>query len=57
MPFKSKAQVKFLYSNHPKIAKEFAEHTPSIKALPEKKSRRKTKEAKYSKSTGISIRG
>ena len=46
MPFKSKAQARYMFSQHPKIAKEFAEHTPSIKALPEKKSKRKTKEAK-----------
>ena len=37
MPFKSKAQVKFMFAKHPKIAKEFASKTPSIKALPEKK--------------------
>ena len=27
MPFKSRAQQKFLYSQKPEIAKEFAEHT------------------------------
>ena len=35
MPLKSKAQARFLFANHPKIAKEFAAKTPSIKALPQ----------------------
>ncbi len=35
MPFKSKAQVGYMFANHPKIAKEFAAHTPSIKKLPQ----------------------
>jgi hypothetical protein len=34
MPFKSKAQAKYMFANKPKIAKEFASKTPSIKALP-----------------------
>ncbi len=36
MPFKSKAQAKYMFANHPKIAKEFASETKSIKALPQK---------------------
>lgn len=36
MPFKSQAQAKYMFSQHPKIAKEFASHTKSIKALPKK---------------------
>lgn len=36
-PLKSKAQAKYLFAKHPKIAKEFASHTKSIKALPEHK--------------------
>lgn len=35
MPFKSKAQAKYMFAKHPKIAKEFASKTPSISALPE----------------------
>lgn len=35
MPFKSKAQARYLFATHPKIAKEFAAITPSIKSLPE----------------------
>lgn len=34
MPFKSKAQAKYMFAKHPKIAKEFAAKTPSIKTLP-----------------------
>lgn len=36
MPFKSKAQAKFMFAKHPKMAKEFAAATPSIKDLPNK---------------------
>ena len=37
MPFKSKAQQAFLFSQHPEVAEEFAEHTPksSYKKMPE----------------------
>jgi hypothetical protein len=35
MPFKSRAQQKYLFATNPEVAKEFAEHTPNIKALPE----------------------
>ena len=36
MPFKSKAQARYLYAKEPKVAKEFASKTKSIKKLPEK---------------------
>lgn len=36
-PFKSKAQAKYMFAEHPKIAKEFSKKTKSIKALPTKK--------------------
>lgn len=36
MPFKSKAQQKWMFANDPKMAKKWAKHTPNIKALPEK---------------------
>ena len=36
MPFKSKAQARKLFATNPKVAKEFASKTRSIKALPEK---------------------
>lgn len=41
MPFKSKAQARFMFAKHPKIAKRFAKETPSIKTLPNKKKRKK----------------
>lgn len=37
MPFKSKAQMRFMFANHPKIAMEFAAKTKDMKKLPEKK--------------------
>jgi hypothetical protein len=36
MPFKSKAQMGWMYANHPEMAKEWSEHTPKGKDLPEK---------------------
>lgn len=36
MPFKSKAQAKYMYAKHPQMANEFAEKTPSMAKLPEK---------------------
>lgn len=35
MPFKSKAQQRFMFAKHPEIAQEFAQETPSIKSLPQ----------------------
>ncbi len=37
MPFKSKAQQKFLYSHLPEVAEKFADHTPkkAYEKLPE----------------------
>lgn len=34
MPFKSKAQQKYLYANEPGVAKEYSEHTPKGATLP-----------------------
>jgi hypothetical protein len=36
MPFRSKAQMRFLYAKHPVIAKRWAKETPSIKQLPKR---------------------
>ena len=36
MPFKSKAQARYLFSQEPGVAKEFASKTPSVKKLPER---------------------
>lgn len=43
MPFKSKAQQKFMYANHPKIAKEFSKgmSKKDFKKLPNKKKGKK----------------
>ena len=46
MPFKSQAQRKFLFAKHPRIAKEFAAHTPDIKSLPEHVSGKKNSHMK-----------
>jgi hypothetical protein len=35
MPFKSKAQQRFMFSQHPEMAKEWADKTPDISKLPE----------------------
>lgn len=36
MPFKSKAQQRYMFSEHPRIAERWAEHTPDMKDLPER---------------------
>ena len=43
MPFKSVAQRKFLYSQKPEIAAEFAAHTPKGAKLPKKVKKTKKK--------------
>jgi len=37
MPFQSKAQMKYLYANEPKVANEFSKKTDNFADLPEKK--------------------
>lgn len=37
MPFKSKAQVAWMFANKPEMAKEFASKTKDFDKLPEKK--------------------
>lgn len=39
MPFKSQAQRRFMYSQHPEMAKKWEKHTPKGKKLPEKVSK------------------
>ncbi len=41
MPFKSKAQAKWMFSHKPKMAKEWASKTKSIKSLPKKVKKKK----------------
>lgn len=45
MPFKSQAQRKWMYSTHPKMAKEWEDHTPKGKKLPTRKKKMKKKTA------------
>jgi hypothetical protein len=47
MPFKSKAQQRFMFAQHPKLAKEFASDMTKkeLEDLPEKKKKKKTLEA------------
>lgn len=42
MPFRSKAQQRFMFARHPKIAKKWAKHTSAkqFKKLPARKKRR-----------------
>lgn len=49
MPFKSKAQQKWMFANKPEMAKEWASETPDIKKLPKKVKKKKPK-AKNKKS-------
>jgi hypothetical protein len=50
MPFKSAAQQRFMFSQHPEMAKRWAKETPNIKNLPEKVSSRHS--AKKNKGKG-----
>lgn len=43
LPFRSKAQRRFLFAQHPRIARRFARHTPQGASLPERKKKRKRK--------------
>jgi hypothetical protein len=50
MPFKSKAQQKFMFATMPKTAKRWADETPSIKSLPAKvKTKAKKKASRKAK--------
>lgn len=42
MPFKSKAQRRWMYANDPKMAAEWQEHTKKGTKLPEKVAKKKT---------------
>lgn len=37
MPFQSKAQQRYMFSQHPEIAKRWADETPDMKHLPDHK--------------------
>ena len=40
MPFKSKAQQRWMFAKHPKMAKRWAKETKSMKRLPARKKKR-----------------
>jgi len=40
MPFKSKAQARYMFAKMPETAKKWAEHTPNLRALPDKLGRK-----------------
>jgi len=43
MPFLSDSQRRWMFANHPEIAKEWAKETPNIKNLPEHVTKKKKK--------------
>ena len=43
MPFKSKAQQKYMFATMPKTAKKWAKETPNIKLLPKKAAKKRNK--------------
>lgn len=55
MPFKSEAQRKYLYANHPEVAKEFAEHTPKNAKLPKRVSKKSSTKPKRKKGTPFHV--
>jgi len=52
MPFKSKAQQRWMYANKPDMAKKWSDHTSDHKSLPEK-----AKKKKKEKKTAVSELG
>jgi len=49
MPFKSKAQARYLFAREPEVAKRWAKETPSMKKLPEKKGSQSAAETRRKK--------
>jgi hypothetical protein len=45
MPFKSQAQRRWMYANHPEMAEEWSEHTPKGAKLPERVKHKKAENA------------
>ncbi len=43
MPFKSKAQARYMFAKKPELAEEFAEATPNIKKLPNHVKKKRSK--------------
>ncbi len=46
MPFKSEAQRRFMYANHPKMAAEWQAATPKGKKLPAKVHKKKKRKGR-----------
>lgn len=46
MPFKSKAQMRWMFANHPAMAHRWAHETEDIKGLTEKLARKRKKKRK-----------
>jgi hypothetical protein len=55
MPFKSKAQRRYMYANLPKIAKRWSKHTPKGKKLPEHVKESSMKDAIESKDVSYNL--
>ncbi len=53
MPFKSKAQQRWMFKNKPEMAKEWADETPDIKGLPERKGKKKASDGWHRSSRGV----
>ncbi len=49
MPFKSKAQQRWMFANEPAMAKRWADHTPSFKSLPARAGKGKKKKKSRTK--------
>jgi hypothetical protein len=46
MPFKSKAQQKYMFATMPETAKKWAKETPNMKRLPKKAARKPQRRGK-----------
>jgi hypothetical protein len=49
VPFRSKAQAKWMFSQHPEMAEKWAHHTPSMARLPERVAPKRKKKKKGEK--------
>jgi hypothetical protein len=49
MPFKSKAQARYLFSREPEVAERWAKETPKMKSLPEKKGKQSAESTRRKK--------
>ena len=43
MPFKSKAQARYMFATMPETARKWAKKTPSVKALPKKAPKKRSR--------------